>query len=276
MSTARTAAEFDEISEVYDATREPLEPALLETVSATLRGWGVRKLLEVGVGTGRVAVPLAHGFEITGVDPSQGMLARARSKGLTRLVRGSAYRLPFGTGVEDLALFVHVLHVLDDPGAALQEACRVARSGAAALVRPSSGEPSEDDRTLHPRRLVFDLLREDGVVVPERARGGPRLAERRLLAEIPPNKLVVLSERDVTEPLSNELALFERRASRWALHLPADTLARAVAAAREAVGDLTHTYHRVEALALWERAPQRPSPPTAGPEARAADPSSAT
>jgi SAM-dependent methyltransferase len=40
-----------------------------------------RPVLEVGCGTGRIAVELAaHGHEVTGIDPSPAMLARARRK----------------------------------------------------------------------------------------------------------------------------------------------------------------------------------------------------
>jgi SAM-dependent methyltransferase len=266
MVTSRAVAEFDELAEVYDATRDPLEPSLVDAMAATFRGWGVRRVLEVGVGTGRVAGPLgARGFEVTGVDASRRMLARAREKGIPRLVRGSAYRLPFAPRAVDLALFVHVLHALDEPAVALAEACRVARRGVAALVRPPGSEPSGAEGRLHPRHLLVDLLRQDGVDLPERARGGPPSAERRLLAEFPPDRLVTVSETDVTEPLAEQLTLFERRASRWTLRVPPDKLARAVAAAREAVGDRTRTYHRVRALALWRRPPRRPRAPAASP-----------
>jgi ubiquinone/menaquinone biosynthesis C-methylase UbiE len=258
MAAVRAGSEFDEISGVYDATREPLSAAVVQRLATTLAGWGVRDLLEVGVGTGRVAAPLAaRGFEVTGVDASRGMLARARAKGIPRLVRGSAYRLPLDTGAVDAALFVHVLHILNEPAVALAEACRVSRVGAAALLRPPPAGPKDRDTELRPRRMVIELLRKDGVQLPDRASGGPPVAERRLLNDFPPDRLVTVSEEDVTEPLAEELALFERRASRWTLTVPPENLARAVATVREAVGDRTHTYHQVRALALWERPPRR-------------------
>lgn len=268
-----TASEFDQISDVYDATREPLAPVVVDRVATLLQDWGFRRLLEVGVGTGRVAVPLAsRGFEVTGVDTSRGMLSRAREKGVSRLIRGSAYRLPLSDRALDGALFVHVLHVLDDPARAIAEACRTTRRGAAALVRPATGGASESEQLPNPRRLVVDLLRKDGVDLPDRAAGGPPRAERRLLDEHPPDGLKTVYEEDVTERLADELEILEKRASRWTLRVPPEKLGRAVAAAREAVGDQVRTYHRVQALALWERPPQarnvRPpdagSPPTPG------------
>ena len=252
----RAAQEFDQISEVYDETREPLDPALLERLAGTLRDWGARSVLEVGVGTGRVTLPLAaNGFEVTGLDASRGMLARARAKGVPRLIRGSAYRLPFLPASFDVALFVHVLHILEDPAAALGEARRVSRLGAVGLVRPpGAAEPQRTDAP-SARRLVIEDLRAQGIEIPARAEGGPPRRERELLTQIPPERLVVLSEQDVTEPLADQLQMFERRASRWTLHVPPEALARAVEHARREVGDRTHTYHEVRALALWESLP---------------------
>ncbi len=264
MAASRTVAEFDEIAPVYDETREPLQPPEVRKIAGTLRTWGIDRVLEVGVGTGRVALPLrAEGVQVTGIDASRGMLARARAKGVERLVRGSAYRLPFGGGVVDGTLFVHVLHLLEDPLAALGEACRVARVGAAALVRPPGAERRDHGDEPSPQRLVFDRLREMGIDLPERGRGGPGRKEAQLLTEHPPQRQVVVHESDVTAPLAEGLAMFERRASRWTLRVPPEQLAQAVAEVRQRLGDRTRTYHRVWALALWERAPERA--PATGP-----------
>jgi SAM-dependent methyltransferase len=67
----------DAWAEIYDAatSSSPGEVELL----AELAGDG--PVLELGVGTGRVAVPLAErGLDVHGLDPSQGMLARLRRK----------------------------------------------------------------------------------------------------------------------------------------------------------------------------------------------------
>ena len=259
MSSNRVAEEFDEISAVYDSTREPLETTTVDRMAETLQGWGVRRVLEVGVGTGRIAAPLTdRGLEVVGVDASRGMLGRARAKGLLRLVRGNAYRLPIRSATVDGTLFVHVLHLLDDPAGALTEGCRVARFGAVALVRPLAEEPTDEGPRLDPRKIVLDELEHQGVDVPPRARGGPRTAERQLLVDLPPDRLVTVQEGKVTERLDRDLALFERRASRWTLKVAPEKLARAVEVARVAIGDQTRSYRRVRALALWERPPAAP------------------
>ncbi|MCI4372112.1 MAG: class I SAM-dependent methyltransferase [Thermoplasmata archaeon] len=255
MSTRAVANDFDQISPEYDATRLPLEPATLDGIVRALRDRGVQRVLEVGVGTGRIARPLEErGFEVTGLDGSLGMMAHARGKGVRRLVRGSAYRLPFRDQAFDATLFVHVLHTLDDPPSALSEADRVGREGAFALVHPGTGSdpaPRGGERE-EGRRAFYRALAREGFPPPDR-QGGPGVRERLILNIIPPNDVITLSDREVTEPLSQALGMFERRANRHTLNVPPATLERAVASARVELGDRAVTFRRIEALARWSR-----------------------
>lgn len=266
MSPLEVAAAFDQISVVYDETRDPLSPKTVEGIAAELRQRAIRSILEVGVGTGRVALPLAEqGFEVTGVDASRRMLAVGRSKGLSRLVRGDAYRLPFGDRTFDTVLFVHVLHLLENAPVAMDEGIRVGRSGVTALVhpaRPDRPDPLEgSDRD--PREIVYRYLAQEGYPLPPH-HGGPRTRERALLRQWPPDQLVVVNDQEVTEPLAKRIHMLERRGSRHTLTVPPDVLRRAAAAARAEIGDQTLTYRRVEALATWSNGPYRvPQPPGA-------------
>jgi len=254
MPTREVAREFDTISAVYDETREPLDGATVAGLGAALRSAGGTHVLEVGVGTGRVARPLLEaGFDVTGVDASAGMMAKARAKGVQRLVRGSAYRLPFPDSSFDVALFVHVLHVLDDPARALREAQRVARNGAFALVHPPRAAGEDLPREEHLRHLIRNALAEQGYPVPPRA--SPWTKERDLLERLPPRSLQVLSEREVTESLRERVDRLEKRGQRYLLSVPPEVMHRAVESVRREVGDRTVTYHRVEAVANWTRPP---------------------
>jgi SAM-dependent methyltransferase len=81
LGTALTTAYSDALAEVYDEIY-PATPDLEDIADflLTLTAPGA-SVLELGVGTGRVALPLADkGFRVHGVDSSEGMLARLAHK----------------------------------------------------------------------------------------------------------------------------------------------------------------------------------------------------
>ena len=64
---------------IYDEVHTHLDPAAAVEVLAQLAGTG--KALELGIGTGRVAIPLAaRGVAVHGIEASQAMLDRLRAK----------------------------------------------------------------------------------------------------------------------------------------------------------------------------------------------------
>jgi ubiquinone/menaquinone biosynthesis C-methylase UbiE len=256
---------FDQIAPVYDQTREPLDATTLEALARILEQEGCRVLLEVGVGTGRIGVPLTErGFTLTGVDASKEMLARARAKHLDRLVRGSAYALPIRDGAVDGALFAHVLHVLDEPKRALAEAARVSRQRVFALVMErirkgadGATAPAESDE----HRALRDILAEKGYPLPQRQR--PWQKDRELLAAIPPTDLTLLSDRVVTETLAERFRRIEKRADRLTLHVPREVLDAAIREVRGRIPpgeeDRSVTYRRKLSVASWEPRLLRPA-----------------
>ena len=129
---------YDRAAAVFDATRG-FPPGVAERFrAAVLRAAGDAKharFLELGVGTGRIALPFfAAGDAYTGVDLSLPMLAQAARKladaaapHRAHLIQGDVCRLPCADGAFDLVLAVNVLHLVDDWRAALAEARRMLR-----------------------------------------------------------------------------------------------------------------------------------------------------
>jgi ubiquinone/menaquinone biosynthesis C-methylase UbiE len=77
--------------------------------------------VEVGVGSGRFAVPL--GITL-GIEPSPALGRIARGRGI-EVIRGRAEALPFRDGSFSSALLVTVICFLDDPVPALRELHRI-------------------------------------------------------------------------------------------------------------------------------------------------------
>jgi ubiquinone/menaquinone biosynthesis C-methylase UbiE len=139
---------FDRAAGFYDQTR-PLPALLAERglpLIADLAGPG-GLILEVGVGTGRISLPLLErGASLVGCDLSMGMMARLRAKrpGLSpRLAQADAARLPYPSACFDVVLTVHVLHLVGDWRAAVREVRRVLRPGTGAYVNSAGVDDHE-------------------------------------------------------------------------------------------------------------------------------------
>jgi SAM-dependent methyltransferase len=148
---------FDRVADVYDRTRAmPPEATAAVTagIAAVLRDAAPDpRLLEVGIGTGRIAVPLAAaGIHVVGVDIAAAMLAQLRSKRADlAVVVADATAPPFRAAAFDGALFVHVLHLM--PGAVVLRAAR-------RLVRPGGVLLHGQTDYGRQRRRLFALLRD--------------------------------------------------------------------------------------------------------------------
>ena len=132
---------FDRIADVYDDSLPShvvdhyLEKRARFVVEHCPRGTA----LDVGCGTGALAARLADaGYEMTGVDPSEGMLRvlEQRTSGV-RGVRGSGTSLEFDDDTFDLVYCVAVMHhiaAVDDVRRTLAEMVRVAKPGGRVLI----------------------------------------------------------------------------------------------------------------------------------------------
>jgi ubiquinone/menaquinone biosynthesis C-methylase UbiE len=160
---ARSACSFDRVAEVYDATRALPPHAASALNEALLRSLAEiaphARLLEVGIGTGRIALPLAAaGVRVAGIDVSRKMLEVLREKdSWIRVVRAEAGSLPFRAAAFDAVLFSHVLHLVADAEAAIAEGARVARPGGLLIL---VSEDHDAGPHLEARRLVWDVVEE--------------------------------------------------------------------------------------------------------------------
>lgn len=165
---------FNSIAANYDATRgyppgviKQIMPAIKKAAEATSE----TRFLEIGVGTGRIALPLASlGQNYTGIDISENMLQVLVEKlqaagwqpkssewgeeedelaenphevcrfvldepaASMRLVNGDITRLPFGTETFDVVAAIHILHLVDGWEAAMREVMRVVKPGGLFII----------------------------------------------------------------------------------------------------------------------------------------------
>lgn len=111
------------------------------------------RVLDIGVGYGRFAIPLSHRRKVwvVGFDISDSMLARAwaNSGGMVELVRGDAHWLPFRGGSFDAAYSIATLYYLARWDRVIREVSRVLKPG---------GLFVSDFRGFHPRNIVREAV----------------------------------------------------------------------------------------------------------------------
>lgn len=136
---------------------------LLTETFAPLRGDAPTRIVDVGTGTGEMALLLASmGCAVTGIDLSPAMLAQARAKAqrlalpLT-LLEGRADRLPLPDASVDAVVSRHLFWTLPDPLAAVREWARVVRPGG--MVSIADGWWAEPSRQMRVRRALGAALR---------------------------------------------------------------------------------------------------------------------
>lgn len=132
---------FDRAADVYDQTRG-FPPGIGDRVAAALVNFAglepAHSVLEIGIGTGRIAKPLAAALgpahHITGIDLSRRMMNRLVETfppGVRRpdLAEADALRLPFPPETFRAIIVVHVLHLIREWPALVAEVMRVRARG---------------------------------------------------------------------------------------------------------------------------------------------------
>jgi ubiquinone/menaquinone biosynthesis C-methylase UbiE len=144
---------FDAIAGHFDDQRGLPIPALRALVSFVnaMGGGTPMSIIEPGVGTGRIALPLAMaGHHVTGVDISRPMLDACRAKAAAMrvgshvaLMEGDATALPAPDDRFDLGMFASLLYLVPAWEQVLDELDRVVRPGGAVMMIRERTEPGE-------------------------------------------------------------------------------------------------------------------------------------
>jgi len=153
-----SAAEWDRIRQLH------IDEAEVEReILACFGDRRIEEFVDIGTGTGRLLELMApQASRAVGIDLSREMLAVARAN-LERLnlrhctVRhADLYQLPLAPASCDAAAFNQVLHYLDNPGLAIEEAARVLRAGGRLVIVDFAPHDLEELRRDHAhRRLGF-------------------------------------------------------------------------------------------------------------------------
>ena len=148
-------------------------------------GKGIRKILDIGSGTGFLSLILAEmGYDVVGVDISEEMLENAKKKTVDRGVKlefklGDAEALPFKSGFFDAIVNKAVLWTLPNPKKALVEWKRVLKPGGKLCF--FLHEPHHDGITQPFRRQLGNVL----ILCIERRNPWHSLSNKKLGVELP-------------------------------------------------------------------------------------------
>ena len=150
---------FDRAADYYDRTRAAPDAVMDLLIRSLTEALPQDELcLEIGVGTGRIALPLVEaGVNIVGVDISSEMLRKLTAKRLDawpQVMIADATRLPFAASTFGAGVASHVLHLIPQWRDAVAEITRVVRPGGVlAASRGSRLEGGWRDRVT---RRFFD------------------------------------------------------------------------------------------------------------------------
>jgi ubiquinone/menaquinone biosynthesis C-methylase UbiE len=122
---------FNRAADFYDATRgfpEGVDKQIAAFIQKEAHLTSSMKVLELGIGTGRIALPLApHVDFIAGADISADMLhvlLRKRREESVFPVEADGHYLPYDSHAFDAVVVVHVLHLVPEPLRVLDEIAR--------------------------------------------------------------------------------------------------------------------------------------------------------
>lgn len=225
---------FDRAAEYYDRTRLTDAGTLRETIDVLEREFAGRgRVLEVGVGTGALALPLAErGVPMVGLDLSVPMMAKLveKAEGVQPfpLVQGDATALPFRDRALGGAYCRWVLHLISKWTDAVAELCRVVAPGGVIVTEPGGFAGAWRDLWLRFVDILGDRIRPVGLdwVGQYEDLDAAFAAAGAVRRDLPP----VMTRNDST--LRRYFTELDERLYSWTWRVPPEELAPAVAEVR--------------------------------------------
>ncbi|HEV8166036.1 MAG TPA: class I SAM-dependent methyltransferase [Actinomycetota bacterium] len=173
MSQRQSSLSFEPIADRYDATRGGERRGRRTAANLAPLLDPAAPVMEVGVGTGIVALALRQlGYTVVGVDLSPAMAQRARRRLGPVVAVADAAQLPVADAAIQQAVSVWLLHLVADRTVVLAEVARALRPGGRYLVIPTQVRVPPQDEV---ERLLFDMRNQLDPT------GGWRDDERQLL-----------------------------------------------------------------------------------------------
>ena len=153
---------YDSVSKNYDLTRgagDKTVGLLVELLSPIAEA----VVLDLGCGTGNFLLKLSGlPKQLVGLDLSAGMLAQAKSKGMSAmLIRGNVFLMPFYEEAFDAAYCIQVLHHIPDKSRFISEVYRVLKKEGRFVIQSCSHDQLKTFWQYHyfPRALEIDKMR---------------------------------------------------------------------------------------------------------------------
>jgi len=141
MDAARIERVYSAYSRVYDRIFGKVFQDSREVLASSLQLRPGSQVLEVGVGTGLVLPLYPSHCRVTGIDLSEGMLAKARERvdalelsHVVALERMDASQMSFADDTFDVVVAAYVVTAVPDHRGLMREIIRVARPGARVLL----------------------------------------------------------------------------------------------------------------------------------------------
>jgi len=140
MKAEAVASSYRRWAPIYDKTFGAVTHAGRRRTCSYVSGKS-GKVLEVGVGTGLALPFYSGGVQVTGIDFSGEMLAKARDRvseddltNVERLLQMDARKLEFDDNSFDFVVAMHVLSVVPEPERVMAEIARVCKPGGEVII----------------------------------------------------------------------------------------------------------------------------------------------